>query len=152
MSNTDEELPRAVGINHVALPVEDVEQAVDFYGSLFAVDLRGRTDHAAFIDMGDQFIALAAGETAADETRHIGLVVDDRDAVERRLEETGVERLETNGLDFHDPWGNRIQVVEYAEVQFSKTDAVLEGMGLDLAKTDAALAELAAKGMAPDDG
>ena len=146
---------RLVGINHVALPVGDVEAALEFYGSAFEFDVRGRIDGGAFLDMGDQFLALmetgdgVAGERAFDDHRHVGLVVDDRAAVERALDEHGVETLPTDGIDFHDPWGNRLQVVAYGDVQFTKADHVREGMGLsDLEKSAAALAELAAKGMA----
>ena len=127
--------------------------------SIFEFHVRGRTDTAAFLDMGDQFLALmetadetSDAETAADDHRHIGLVVDDRDAVERGLDAHGVETLPTNGLDFHDPWGNRIQIVAYEDIQFTKADHVRHGMGLtDLEKSSAAVAELAEKGMAPDE-
>ena len=144
---------RPVGINHVALEVGDVEAAVEFYRDLLAFELRGRTDSAAFLDMGDQFLALSETDTAGeapDDHRHFGLVVDDPEAVERRLDEMGVERLDTRGLDFRDPWGNRVQVVAYENVQFTKADHVLAGMGLDLEKSKAAIEELEAKGQAPD--
>lgn len=150
----DEPKPRLVGLNHVALPVGDAEAALDFYQDVFAFEVRGRTDTAVFLDMGDQFLALDesdGADGAVDHGRHVGLVVDDADAVERRLDDLGIERVETRGLDFRDPWGNRIQVVGYERVQFTKADHVLDGMGLSgLEKTDDALAELAAKGMAPD--
>jgi catechol 2,3-dioxygenase-like lactoylglutathione lyase family enzyme len=146
---------RLVGLNHVALAVGDVAAAVEFYRSLFAFDLRGRTEGMAFLDMGDQFLALGEGDDGRDADddahRHVGLVVDDADAVERRLAATDAERLDTAGLDFRDPWGNRIQVVEYGEIQFTKAAHVLAGMGLDLEKSESALAELAEKGLAPDD-
>ena len=140
---------RLVGINHVALEVEDIEQALEFYGSLFEISLRGRGPSMAFIDMGDQFIALSRGRRQpADEDRHFGLVVDDREEVRRRLEETDAEILGGRGLDFRDPWGNHVQVVEYGDIQFSKTEAVLRGMGLDrLDKSPRALAELREKGL-----
>lgn len=144
---------RMVGINHVALEVGDVDEALDFYRELFEFDLRGRGDASAFVDMGDQFLALSAVDDPgeADEHRHFGLVVDDPEAVERRLDGTDAERLRTRGLDFRDPWGNRIQVVGYEEVQFTKADRVLAGMGLDdLGKSESAIAELAEKGMAPE--
>ncbi len=155
MSEADR--PRMVGINHVALAVGDLDAALEWYGRLFEVDLRGRTPSGAFVDMGDQFVALSETDDAgahSDAHRHFGLVVDDRDALERRLEAVGVERLDTSGCDFHDPWGNRIQVVEYADVQFTKVEHVLDGMDLSddaHRKTDSALEELAAKGMAPED-
>ena len=143
--------PRPVGINHVALVVGDVDAAVAFYQSLFEFDLRGRTDGGAFLDMGDQFLALMAGEPGeADTERHFGLVVDDGAALRDRLDSEGVATLDTGGLDFRDPWGNRVQVVEYSEVQFSKAEHVLRGMGFDGEKTEAALEELAEKGMAPE--
>jgi catechol 2,3-dioxygenase-like lactoylglutathione lyase family enzyme len=143
-------VPRLVGINHVVLEVADLEDALRFYGRVFDFELRGRVPGMAFIDMGDQFLVLAEsrGDTPPDRERHFGLVVDDRDAVRRRLEEVGAELLPGRGLDFRDPWGNRVQVVEYAQVQFSKTENVLRALGLDgLEKSDAALAELRDKGL-----
>jgi lactoylglutathione lyase len=141
--------PRLVGINHVALEVGDIDEALAFYGRLFEFSLRGRSESMAFIDMGDQFIALAAGRTQArDEDRHFGLVVDDRAPLRRALEEAGAEILPGRGLDFIDPWGNHIQVVEYRDIQFTKAPEVLAAMGLgDLEKTEAALQELAEKGI-----
>jgi lactoylglutathione lyase len=143
-------MPRLVGINHVVLEVDDVDEALDFYGRLFEIELRGRMPHMAFVDMGDQFLVLSAGRSQPpDGARHFGLVVDDKQAVRRTLEEAGVEILGGRGLDFRDPWGNRIQVVDYADIQFSKTAAVLDGMGLSgLGKSQAALAELREKGLA----
>jgi predicted enzyme related to lactoylglutathione lyase len=122
---------------------------LEFYESIFELQLRGRVPLMAFIDIGDQFIALAEGRTQpADESRHFGLVVDDRDAVREALEEAGAEILPGRGLDFRDPWGNHIQVVEYADIQFTKAPEVLAGMGLeDLRKTDAAKRELSEKGL-----
>jgi lactoylglutathione lyase len=141
--------PRLVGINHVALEVGDIEEALAFYGQLFDFSLRGRSDTMAFIDMGDQFIALSKGRTQApDEHRHFGLVVDDRAPVRQALEELGAEILPGRGLDFIDPWGNRIQVVEYRDIQFTKAPEVLEAMALGrLQKSEHALQELAAKGI-----
>jgi catechol 2,3-dioxygenase-like lactoylglutathione lyase family enzyme len=150
---TDDTPPRPVGLNHVALEVGDLEAALEFYGTLFEVELRGRTESAAFVDMGDQFVALAEVEDPGgrDDHRHVGLVVDDPDAVERRLEALDAERPRSRGLEFRDPWGNRIQIVAYGEIQFTKAGHVLRAMGLgDLGKSDSALAELAEKGMAPD--
>lgn len=142
--------PRLVGINHVAIEVGDIDEALAFYGGLFALTLRGRSPGMAFVDMGDQFIALSQGRTQPPDThRHFGLVVDDREAARRALEQAGVEIAPGRGLDFRDPWGNLVQVVQYDEVQFTKTDAVLRGMGLELGKTDRALAELRAKGIEP---
>jgi lactoylglutathione lyase len=140
--------PRLVGMNHVALEVGDIEQALDFYGRIFEFELRGRSARMAFIDMGDQFIALAAGRTQEpDRHRHFGLVVDDKQAALERAREAGVA---VHGNDFLDPWGNRVQVVEYGDVQYTKAAEIMRGMGLDgLQKTESALAELRAKGLAP---
>jgi catechol 2,3-dioxygenase-like lactoylglutathione lyase family enzyme len=140
---------RLVGINHVALEVGDVDEALAFYGRFFELTLRGRARGAAFVDLGDQFIALMEGGGGPpDRIRHFGLVVDDKEATRRALEEAGVALGPGRGLDFHDPWGNAIQVVQYDEVQFTKPEQVLRGMGLELGKTDAALDELRAKGLA----
>ena len=141
--------PRLVGINHVALEVGDIEEALAFYGQLFDFTLRGRSDTMAFIDMGDQFIALSKGRTQAkDEHRHFGLVVDDRAPVRQALEELGAEILPGRGLDFIDPWGNRVQVVEYRDIQFTKAPEVLRALELgDLDTSERALQELAHKGI-----
>jgi lactoylglutathione lyase len=143
---------RLVGFNHVALEVGDIEEALEFYGRLFEIKLRGRGRGMAFVDAGDQFIALSEGRTqSSDDHRHIGLVVDDKRAVRRALKELDVEVLPGRGLDFLDPWGNRWQVVEYSEIQFTKAPHVLRGMGLGhLKKTENALEELRRKGLAPD--
>jgi catechol 2,3-dioxygenase-like lactoylglutathione lyase family enzyme len=141
---------RLVGLNHVALEVDDLEEALDFYGRIFDVSLRGRVPGMAFIDIGDQFIALSEGRSQpADRDRHFGLVVDDKQAARAALEEAGAEILPGRGLDFRDPWGNHVQVVEYGDIQFTKTPEVLAGMDLSgLAKTPAALRELRDKGLA----
>jgi lactoylglutathione lyase len=142
-------VPRLVGINHVALEVGNVEDALEFYGGIFELELRGRAGRMAFIDMGDQFIALAEGRTQPpDRARHFGLVVDDKEATRQALIEAGVEIQPGRGLDFLDPWGNNIQVVDYSDIQFTKVPEVLRGMGLDdLGKSDQALAELRQKGL-----
>ena len=142
-------MPRLVGINHVALEVGSVEDALEFYGRIFELDLRGRAGRMAFIDMGDQFIALAEGRTQPpDRARHFGLVVDDKEATRQALTDAGVELQPGRGLDFRDPWGNNIQVVDYRDIQFTKAPAVLRGMGLDdLGKSDQAHAELRDKGL-----
>lgn len=141
---------RLVGINHIALQVGDVEEALVFYGKIFDFELRGRGPGRAFIDMGDQFLALMEGsEQGRDEHRHFGLVVDDRSRVRERARDAGAEVLEGSSLDFLDPWGNRVQVVEYRDVQFTKTKPVLEGMGLDLHKSEKAKSALRDKGMPP---
>ena len=142
---------RAVGFNHVALEVGDIDEALAFYGRLFEFELRGRSADIAFIDLGDQFLALQKGRRqAADDGRHFGLVVDDKEAARQTLKAAGVEPLPGPFLDFLDPWGNRIEIVGYDNIQFTKAAHVLRGMGLaHLAKNDAALEELAEKGMAP---
>jgi lactoylglutathione lyase len=144
--------PRLVGLNHIALEVGDVEEALEFYGRIFEFELRGRAGRMAFIDMGDQFIALAAGRTQPpDAHRHFGLVVDDKEAARRRLQEAGVDVQPHGSVDFRDPWGNGVQVVQYDEIQFTKAAGVLRGMSLEgLEKSEAALEELRAKGLAPD--
>ena len=141
---------RAVGLNHVALEVGDIEAALTFYGRLFDFELRGKNETSAFIDLGDQFLALQKGHTQeADGGRHFGLVVDDKEAVRAALTEAGVTILPGRFLDFRDPWGNRIEIVGYENIQFSKAPNVLRGMGLTrLAKNESAKKELAEKGMA----
>jgi lactoylglutathione lyase len=140
-------MARAVGINHVALEVGDLEEALAFYGRLFELDLRGRVRGMAFVDMGDQFIALAeTGGDGRDGERHVGLVVDDRDAVLAAARAAGAEVF--GGNSFRDPWGNHVQVVAYADVQFTKAPEILRGMGLELQKGEAALRELREKGLA----
>jgi lactoylglutathione lyase len=138
-----------VGINHVVLEVSDLDAALEFYGRLFDIGLRGRVPGMAFIDLGDQFLVLSEGRSQApDDERHFGLVVDDRDETRRLLEQAGAEILPGRGLDFRDPWGNHLQVVQYSDIQFSKTAAVLRGMGLEeLGKSERALGELRAKGL-----
>ena len=142
--------PHLVGINHVALEVGDVEEALRFYGEIFDLKLRGRHPGMAFIDLGDQFINLSEGRSQTPDTaRHFGLVVDDREAVRSAVERVGARILPGPGLDFLDPWGNHVQVVQYDAVQFTKTKEVLAGMGLELGKSEKALAELREKGLAP---
>jgi predicted enzyme related to lactoylglutathione lyase len=142
------ERAKLVGINHIALEVGDVEEALDFYGRVFDFKLRGRAGRMAFIDMGDQFIALAEGRSQEpDRHRHFGLVVDDLEATRHALEAAGAQILPGRGLDFADPWGNHVQVVEYRRIQFTKAPEIMEGMGLDLDKSPEALEELRAKGL-----
>jgi lactoylglutathione lyase len=142
-------MPRLVGINHVALEVGDVEEAVAFYRSLFDIERVDYEPGMAFLDMGDQFIALSEGRTAGpDAARHFGLVVDDKEAVREALAAAGVEISRGRFLDFRDPWGNLIQVVDYRDIQFTKADSVLRGIGLaDLRKRDSALGQLRDKGL-----
>lgn len=144
---------RLLGMNHVALEVGDIDEALAFYRRLFGFELRGRHGSSmAFVDAGDQFIALSAPRhQPPDEDRHFGLVVDDRDAVRAALVEHAIEQLPSRGLEFRDPWGNRIQVVQYDEVQFTKTDAALRVAGAGpIAKTDAAQAEMRERGLLPE--
>ncbi|MGE5617308.1 MAG: VOC family protein [Candidatus Woesearchaeota archaeon] len=141
---------RLIGLNHVALEVASIGEALEWYGRFFTFELRGRMgDRMAFIDMGDQFIALSAGRTQApDGSRHFGLVVDDKEAVRASLREAGVDVQSSGSLDFDDPWGNHVQVVDYRDVQFTKAAAVLRGMELEgLEKTEAARRELREKGL-----
>jgi lactoylglutathione lyase len=140
---------RLLGINHVALEVGDVDEALSWYGRFFELKLRGRAGASmAFIDMGDQFIALSAGRTQApDDSRHFGLVVDDKEEARATLRQAGVAVRASGGVDFLDPWGNRVQVVDYSEIQFTKAPAVLRALGVEaLEKTDAAREELRRKG------
>jgi predicted enzyme related to lactoylglutathione lyase len=143
---------RLVGFNHVALEVGDVEEALAFYGRVFEFELRSKSPSMAFIDLGDQFIALQKGRTQpADDGRHFGLVVDDKERARKALADAGVETLPGPFLDFLDPWGNRIEIVGYENIQFTKASNVLRGMGLEhLSKNDQALKELREKGMAPN--
>jgi len=146
----DPKKARAIGLNHVALEVGDIDEALRFYGRLFEFELRGKSKTSAFIDLGDQFLALQKGRTQkADDGRHFGLVVDDKEAVIRALAEAGVTTLPGQFLDFLDPWGNRIEIVSYENIQFTKAPNVLRGMGLShLAKNESAMKELTEKGMA----
>lgn len=135
--------PRLVGINHVALEVGDVEEALAFYGSIFEIGRVGREAGMAFIEIGDQFLALSeVAAPSSDDARHFGLVVDDKQAVRDALATAGVEVVGPR-LDFRDPWGNRVQVVQYSDIRFTKVPNVLRGMGLeDLEKSPEALQEL----------
>jgi catechol 2,3-dioxygenase-like lactoylglutathione lyase family enzyme len=138
---------RLVGINHVALEVGNVEEALDFYGRIFELKLRGRAGRMAFIDIADQFIALAEGRRQGpDDHRHFGLVVDDKERALAAAREAGAE---VRGNDIRDPWGNNVQVVAYEDVQFTKAPEILHAMGLDLEKTEAAREELRRK-LGPD--
>ncbi len=151
MSDNDGKKARALGVNHVVLEVGDLDAALEFYGAIFDFTLRGKGEHNAFIDLGDQFIQLSLGKTQeADSKRHFGIVVDDREPISRALKELGVEPLDRR-LNFRDPWGNRIEVVPYDDVQFTKASHVLRGMGVGvLEKTPNAIAQLKKKGMAPE--
>ena len=140
--------PKLVGINHIALEVGNVEKALDFYGKIFDFSLRFKGKTYAFIELGDQFIALMeSSEKHVDHARHFGLVVDDKKKVKELAKKAGAKLKDEKFLDFIDPWGNYIQVVDYTEIQFTKAPEVLTGMGLKLKKNKAALDELQAKGM-----
>jgi catechol 2,3-dioxygenase-like lactoylglutathione lyase family enzyme len=140
-------MPRAVGINHIALEVGSIDEGLAFYGRLFELELRGRIPGMAFVDMGDQFLAFAErSERQPDRERHFGLVVDDRDAVLAAARAAGVDIF--GGNSFRDPWGNHVQVVAYQDVQFTKTPEILRGMGLQLEKSESAQKELRDKGLA----
>ncbi len=143
---------RLIGINHVALEVGDVDEALNFYGRLFDFELRGRVPRMAFVDIGDQFLALAEGRTQPrDDGRHFGLVVDDLRAVRESLADEGIETIETgggSGFDFYDPWGNRIEVVEYGEIQFERTPGVKRKLGIEgLTKSESARREIEDRGL-----
>jgi catechol 2,3-dioxygenase-like lactoylglutathione lyase family enzyme len=143
--------PRLVGINHVAIEVADIDAALEWYARIFDFTLRGKGERNAFIDMGDQFINMTLVKDHApegEEKRHIGFVVDDRSQIIELAKAAGARFVEGPFLDFLDPWGNRLEIIEYSNIQFSKTPGVMRGMGLDLAKNDKAKKELADKGMA----
>ena len=151
ISLADASKPRLVGINHIALEVGDIEQALEFYGKIFDFTLRAKRPGNAFIELGDQFINLMETPTPhEDRRRHFGLVVDDRSSVRARVEEAGGKLLPGSFLDFLDPWGNRVEVVEYANIQFTKAPHVLRAMNFELDKNEKARGELADKGMAPE--
>ena len=152
MSDQETKKARALGINHVVLEVGNLDEALEFYGAIFDFALRGKSEHNAFIDLGDQFIQLSLGKTqSADDKRHFGFVVDHREPVRLALQKLGVELIGQR-LNFRDPWGNRIEVVPYDDIQFTKATHVLKGMGLSgLKKTPNAIDELKKKGMAPVD-
>ena len=140
---------RAVGINHVALEVGDLEAALEFYGRLFELELRGRVPGMAFVDMGDQFLALSEGRRQGpDDGRHFGLVVDDKPAVRAAIEREGLEILPGRGLDFLDPWGNRFEIVDYRDIQFERAPGVKRKLGIEaLEKSTRARAEIAERGL-----
>ena len=142
---------RALGINHVVLEVDDLDKALEFYGAIFEFTLRGKSDHNAFIDLGDQFIQLTLGRTQVPDTkRHFGFVVDDREAVRRAMDRLGIKSI-NDRMNILDPWGNRVEIVPYDDVQFTKADNILKGMGVTgLEKTANAIEELKKKGMASE--
>ena len=143
-------MARAIGINHVALEVGDIDEALTWYGRFLEFELRGRRPTMAWIDLGDQFLALSSGRRQApDAGRHFGLVVNDKEAVRAVLADAGVDVPASGGLRFRDPWGNAVEIVDYRDVQFTKSPAVLAAMlpeGLE--KSAAARDELERKGLA----
>lgn len=150
---SDNRKPRLVGINHVAIEVGDIDSALDWYGRIFEFALRGKGERNAFIDMGDQFVNLTLvpeQRREGVERRHIGFVVDDRSRVIELARAAGAVMVEGPFLDFLDPWGNRLEIIEYSNIQFTKAPEVLRGMGLVLAKNEKAKKELADKGMTPE--
>jgi catechol 2,3-dioxygenase-like lactoylglutathione lyase family enzyme len=152
-SMADGKKPRLIGINHVAIEVGDVDEALAWYGRIFEFSLRGKGERNAFIDMGDQFINLTRVpdyQVAGQEKRHIGFVVDDRSRIIELAKAVGARFVEGPFLDFLDPWGNRLEIIEYSNIQFTKAPNVLRGMGLKLAKNASATKELAEKGMTPE--
>ena len=152
---TETAKPRLVGINHVAIEVGDIDAALEWYAKLFTFTLRGKGERNAFIDMGDQFINLTLAPSQArqeTERRHIGLVVDDRSRILDLAKAAGARMAEGPFLDFLDPWGNRLEIIEYSNIQFTKAPNVLRGMGLALDKNEKAKRELADKGMADEPG
>lgn len=151
MPETPTARPRLIGINHVALEVGDIDAALDFYGRFFDFTLQSRSDSMAFIEMGDQFLALSTGRSQPPDTdRHFGLVVDDRGGLRARMEAAGVTFTSDKRMDFLDPWGNQIEVVPYRDIQFLKDPAVLRKLGAGgLRKTEAAKTELRGKGIEP---
>ncbi len=150
---SDSKKPRLFGINHVAIEVGDIDEALAWYGQIFDFTLRGKGERNAFIDMGDQFINMTRvpdHRQEGVERRHIGFVVDDRSTMKARAEAIGATMVEGPFLDFLDPWGNRLEIIEYSNIQFTKAPHVLRGMGLALDKNANAKKELAEKGMAPE--
>jgi lactoylglutathione lyase len=141
---------RAIGINHVALEVDDVGAALDWYGRFLDFELRGKRPTMAWIDLGDQFLALSSPRTQGEDGgRHFGLVVDDKEAMRAALSDAGVDVAPGGGLRFTDPWGNQVEIVDYRDVQFSKTPAVLAKLAPEgLEKSASAREELARKGLA----
>ena len=151
---TSKELPRkacAVGINHIALEVGDIDEALDFYGQFLSFELESKSETAAFIYFGDQFINFSKGRRQGpDDNRHFGIAVDDKALARETLTQMGVELMDHRFLDFRDPWGNRVEITTYTNIQYTKAEHVLAGMGLDhLEKTEVAIDELREKGMAP---
>lgn len=149
---TQQRKAHAVGINHIALEVGDIDAALDFYAGFLEFEIQTRSDTAAFIYFGDQFINFVKhADRAPDQHRHFGIAVDDKDLARQTLEAMGIKFLDSRFLDFLDPWGNRVEITTYTNIQYTKADHVLRGMGLDhLVKSEQAQVELRKKGMAAD--
>ena len=152
-AHSNQRKPKAVGINHVALEVGSIDQALEFYGQFLEFEVASRTNEAAFVYFGDQFINFSCPrEQGPDRSRHVGIAVDDKPLARQILQQMGVQIVDDRFLDFLDPWGNRVELTTYTEIQFTKSSHVLRGMGLShLKKSPKAIAELRAKSMAPDD-
>ena len=147
---TEQKKPRLIGINHVAIEVGNIDDALDWYGRIFDFKLRSKGESNAFIDMGDQFVNLTLTPHHAVngvEKRHLGFIVDDRSRITELAKAAGARFVEGPFLDFLDPWGNRLEIIEYSNIQFTKAPNVMRGMGLALDKNDKAKKELADKGM-----
>ncbi|MFZ1992984.1 MAG: VOC family protein [Solirubrobacteraceae bacterium] len=145
---------RAIGINHVAFEVRDLDEALEWWARWFSFELRGRRRTMAWIDLGDQFVALSevpSGAGSGDRARHVGLVVDDKEALRAELRDAG-EAVDASGsLRLSDPSGNVLEIVDYRDIQFSKTDAVLGALGLaNLEKSPSAHREMRDKGLLAD--
>lgn len=151
MQHSQLKKPHAVGINHVAIEVGDVGDAIEFYGQFLDFQVEEQNDEMAIVYFGDQFINFIRNtDRKPDQMRHFGIAVDDKPLARRTLESMGVKLLDSRFLDFLDPWGNRVELTTYTNIQYTKANHVLRGMGLGhLSKSDEALAELRAKGMAP---
>ena len=142
-------MARAIGINHVALEVGHVGEALAWYGTFLDFELRGLRPTMAWIDLGDQFLALTSPRRQGpDDGRHFGLVVDDKEAVRTAVVAMGIDVAPSGGLRFDDPWGNQVEVVDYRDVQFTKAPAILAALAPGgLRKSEAAREELARKGL-----
>ena len=127
-----------------------MDEALTFYGSLFELKLRGRVPGMAFVDMGDQFLALSEGRgQLPDAERHFGLVVDDKEAVRAAAARAGLEVSRGSSVRFRDPWGNQFEVVAYGDVQFERAPGVKRKLGIeDLEKSGAARREIRERGLA----
>ena len=151
MKQSPTQKAHAIGINHVAIEVGDVAAAIEFYGRFLDFQVEEQNDGMAIVYFGDQFINFIRNtDRTPDQMRHFGIAVDDKPLARSTLEAMGVQLLDSRFLDFLDPWGNRVELTTYTNIQYTKADHILRGMGLGhLSKSDEALAELRAKGMAP---